>query len=63
MNTKVEYKYTDGKVITIEAQINSVEDTKSIIANAPNLHTAFWRSVIMTSDNDGHISRSQHLNI
>ena len=55
MNTKVEYKYTDGKVITIEAQINSVEDTKSIIANAPNLHTAFWCSVIMTSDNDGHI--------
>jgi hypothetical protein len=61
--SKVEYKYMDGKVVTIEAQINGVEDTRSIIANATNLHNAIWRSVEITTTCDGFTITSQHLNM
>jgi hypothetical protein len=57
----VEYLYVDGEVITIETEINSVEDTKAVIAKAPDLHTAIWHSVCISND-DGD-SWSQHLNL
>ena len=60
---QVEYTYIDGKVITVKAEINSVEDTKAVIAKAPDLHTAIWHSVVISNNCNGVRSRSQHLNL